>query len=64
MAKCFADVPTSNKGAGGKRGCAALTVKDCDNCAFFKTIEQKIKDDERTKKRLDSLKDKVVNIYF
>ncbi|WP_312907281.1 hypothetical protein [Tissierella praeacuta] len=55
MTKCFADDGTI---------CTALKVKECRGCAFFKTTEQKIKDDERTKKRLDSLKDKTVNTYF
>ena len=62
--RCFADVPTNSKGAGGKKGCAALVIKECKGCAFFKTVEQKAKDDERTKKRLESLRAKAVNIFF
>ena len=38
--KCFADV-----GLKGAKGCAVLTEKQCDNCAFFKTVEQKRIDD-------------------
>lgn len=64
MSKCFADVPTNSKGAGGKKGCAALIVKKCEGCAFFKTVKQKRIDDEKTKKRLESTKAKVINILF
>lgn len=34
--------------------CDALTVKNCTGCNFFKTHEQKAKDDERTRKRLQN----------
>lgn len=48
--KCFADV-----GLKGAKGCAALKEKQCDNCAFFKTVEQKRIDDVKILKRLKSL---------
>jgi len=48
--KCFADV-----GVKGAKGCAALTEKQCDNCPFFKTVEQKRIDDMKIFKRLNSL---------
>lgn len=47
MPRCFAD--------NGK-GCTALKVKNCEGCNFFKTVEQKAKDDEKTRKRLANLK--------
>lgn len=47
MSRCFAD--------NGK-SCTALKMKKCEGCSFFKTTEQKRKDDERTRKRLASLK--------
>lgn len=55
MEKCFAD---------NGRSCTALRIKNCEGCNFFKTLEQKIKDDEKTRKRLDSMKDKCINILF
>lgn len=55
MDKCFAD--------NGPK-CTALNDKNCNGCAFFKTLEQKSKDDERTRIRLESNKSKVINILF
>ena len=56
--KCFADV-----GVKGAKGCAALTKKQCDNCPFFKTVEQKRIDDMKILKRLNSL-DNVTKMYI
>lgn len=56
--KCFADV-----GVKGAKGCAALTEKQCDNCPFFKTVEQKRIDDMKILKRLKSL-DNVTKMYI
>lgn len=56
--KCFADV-----GVKGAKSCAALTEKQCDNCAFYKTVEQKRIDDMKTLKRLKSL-DKVTRLHI
>ena len=56
--KCFADV-----GVKGAKGCAALTEKQCDNCPFFKTVEQKRIDDMMILKRLKSL-DNVTKMHF
>lgn len=53
--KCFAD--------NGK-GCTALRIKNCTGCDFFKTLEQKAKDDERTRQRLKHLENKCINILF
>lgn len=55
MDKCLADNGTK---------CTALRIKNCNGCNFFKTEEQKAKDDEKTRKRLDSMKDKCINILF
>lgn len=47
MERCFADNITSGK-------CDALTVKDCEGCAFYKTeaqvMEERRKSEERLKK--------------
>ncbi len=56
--KCFADV-----GVKGAKGCAALIKKQCDNCPFFKTVEQKRIDDMKIFKRLNSL-DNVTKMYI
>lgn len=48
MSKCFAD---------DKKICTALNVKKCRGCKIFKTLEQKAKDDEKTRKRLESLEE-------
>jgi len=56
--KCFADV-----GVKGAKGCAALTEKQCDNCPFFKTVEQKHIDDMKIFERLKSL-DNVTKMHF
>lgn len=58
MDRCFADI------GKGIAGCSALNKKYCEGCAFFKTVEQKRKDDDKTKRRLDSMKDKVINILY
>lgn len=63
---CFAD---------NVKSCAALKDKQCHreyskiekrfnyyDCVFFKSLEQKIIDDERTEKRLESIKSKAINI--
>jgi len=56
--KCFADV-----GVKGAKGCAALKEKQCDNCPFYKTVEQKRIDDMKIFKRLNSL-DNVAKMYI
>ena len=56
--KCFADV-----GVKGAKACAALTKKQCDNCAFFKTVEQKRIDDMKIFERLNSL-DNVTKMHI
>jgi phenylacetate-coenzyme A ligase PaaK-like adenylate-forming protein len=56
--KCFADA-----GLKGAKGCAVLTEKQCDNCPFYKTVEQKRIDDMKTLKRLSSL-DKVTKMHI
>ena len=56
--KCFTDV-----GVKGAKGCAALTEKQCNNCAFFKTVEQKRIDDMKILKRLNSL-DNATKMYI
>ena len=48
--KCFADA-----GLKGAKGCSVLTEKQCDNCPFYKTVEQKRIDDMKKLKRLKSL---------
>lgn len=58
------EIPKDGCFADNGKICTALKKKQCGGCNFFKTVEQKSKDDSRTKKRLESLKDKVVNIYF
>lgn len=64
MDKCFADVSKDILGPGGKKGCTALRIKNCTGCNFFKTLEQKAKDDERTRQRLKHLENKCINILF
>jgi len=56
--KCFADT-----GLKGAKGCSVLTKKQCDNCPFYKTVEQKRIDDMKTLKRLKSL-DKVTRLHI
>lgn len=43
--------------------CTALRVKNCEDCTFFKTLEQKLIDDEKSRKRLGSLKGKIINVF-
>lgn len=55
MLKCFADIGNM---------CTALKVKECEGCNFFKTNEQRFKEEENTRERLSSLKNKSINILF
>ena len=56
--KCFADA-----GLKGAKGCSILKEKQCDNCPFYKTVEQKRIDDMKTLKRLNSL-DNATKMYI
>lgn len=48
MERCFADNITSGK-------CDALTVKDCEGCAFYKTEAQVTRERQQAAERLKKL---------